>query len=75
MMDVEELLRERRADIIRVARAHGARRVRLFDSVARGEAGSGSDVDLPARIVHGSAWYLERNLVALGFPTQMSSPG
>jgi predicted nucleotidyltransferase len=40
------LLRARKADIVRVAAAHGASNVRVFGSVARGTAGPVSDVDL-----------------------------
>ena len=36
----------KREEILRAAAAHGARNVRVFGSVARGEAGAGSDVDL-----------------------------
>ena len=36
----------KRVDILRVAAAHGARNVRVFGSVARGESGSESDIDL-----------------------------
>ena len=39
-------LYSRRADILRVAAAHGASNVRIFGSVARGTAGAASDVDL-----------------------------
>jgi predicted nucleotidyltransferase len=45
-MGIDELLGEMREDIIRIARSHGARRVRVFGSVARGEAGPDSDVDV-----------------------------
>ncbi len=38
-------LRARREDILQIASAHGARNVRIFGSVARGEAGPESDVD------------------------------
>jgi predicted nucleotidyltransferase/DNA-binding XRE family transcriptional regulator len=38
-------LRARREEILRIAAAHGARNVRVFGSVARGEAGPDSDVD------------------------------
>ncbi|MGH3936595.1 MAG: nucleotidyltransferase family protein [Pseudonocardiaceae bacterium] len=38
-------LRMRREAILQLARRHGAREVRVFGSVARGDAGEGSDVD------------------------------
>jgi len=41
-----EQLRQRREEILQVAAAHGARHVRIFGSVARGQAHSSSDVDL-----------------------------
>ncbi len=44
-MEVYELLRSRRNDILYVATHHGARNVRVFGSVARGEADAQSDVD------------------------------
>ncbi|MGH2458963.1 MAG: nucleotidyltransferase family protein [Chloroflexota bacterium] len=40
-----EDLRARREDILRIAAARGAYNVRVFGSVARGEAGPESDVD------------------------------
>lgn len=43
-MGIEEL-RNRRDEILQVAARHGARRVRVFGSVARGEADEKSDVD------------------------------
>jgi uncharacterized protein len=43
-MSIEEL-RNRRDEILRVAAQHGARHVRVFGSVARGEADERSDVD------------------------------
>ena len=39
-------LRDRRELTLRLARRHGARNVRVFGSVARGEAGTDSDIDL-----------------------------
>ena len=36
----------RRPEILRVARKRGAHRIAVFGSVARGEAGPGSDLDL-----------------------------
>jgi len=45
-MGVEELLRQKREEILRVAARRGARNVRVFGSVARGEASPESDIDL-----------------------------
>jgi predicted nucleotidyltransferase len=36
---------EKKAEILKIAAKHGARNVRIFGSVARGEARSDSDVD------------------------------
>ena len=45
-MDISELLQEKRDDILQAAAERGAYDVRVFGSVARGEAGSESDLDL-----------------------------
>ena len=45
-MSLDELLRSKREEILRLASRHGARNVRVFGSVARGEADELSDVDL-----------------------------
>ena len=44
-MRVEDLLKDRREEILRIAAKHGARNVRVFGSLARGEADEQSDVD------------------------------
>ena len=44
-MNVDELLREKREEILRIAAQRGAYNVRVFGSAARGEAGPDSDVD------------------------------
>jgi uncharacterized protein len=44
-MTAREALAERRDEIIRLAESHGARNVRVFGSVARGEETDASDVD------------------------------
>ncbi len=44
-MGVEELLRIKRVEILRLARKYGAQNVRVFGSVARGEADEQSDID------------------------------
>lgn len=45
-MQLDQLLREKREEILRIAAAHGARNVRVFGSAARRDAGGGSDIDL-----------------------------
>jgi predicted nucleotidyltransferase len=45
-MKIEQMLREKRDEIQRVAAKHGARNVRVFGSVARGESQAYSDIDL-----------------------------
>ena len=45
-MDVGKLLQEKRYDILQAAAKRGAYNVRVSGSVARGEAGSESDLDL-----------------------------
>jgi predicted nucleotidyltransferase len=44
-MSMEQLLRQYRADILRLAAKHGAHDVRVFGSVVRGEDTPDSDVD------------------------------
>ncbi len=44
-VDMRELLESKRDEILRIAQSHGARNVRVFGSVARGEAAETSDVD------------------------------
>jgi len=60
MAEVMTVLRNHREDILRVARAYGARRVRVFGSAARGDAVPGSDLDLLVDLEPG------RNLLDLG---------
>src|ERR1700690_411628 len=45
-LTIAEHIRERHAEILRIAARHAATRVRLIGSVARGEARPDSDVDL-----------------------------
>lgn len=44
-MGIDELLKDKREAIIEIAARHGAFNVRVFGSVARGEATEESDVD------------------------------
>ena len=45
-MNLDDVRMRWRADILRLADRHGARNVRVFGSVARGEADERSDIDL-----------------------------
>ena len=45
-MSLNELLWEKREDILRIAIKRGASNVRIFGSIARGEADAESDIDL-----------------------------
>jgi len=44
-VSVEELLRDKREEILRLVTQRGAYNVRVFGSAVRGEAGPDSDVD------------------------------
>ena len=46
MSNVVELVQSRREEILVLARRHGVTQVRVFGSMARGDAGPDSDVDL-----------------------------
>ncbi|MBW4523161.1 MAG: nucleotidyltransferase family protein [Scytolyngbya sp. HA4215-MV1] len=49
-MGIEELLQDKREEILAIAAKHGAYNVRVFGSVARGEAREDSDVDFLVEI-------------------------
>ena len=44
-MTLQDLLREKREEILRIAEKHGAHNLRIFGSAARGETDEDSDVD------------------------------
>ncbi len=44
-MTTEQLVKSKREEILRVSARHGAHNVRIFGSVARGEADEASDID------------------------------
>ena len=64
-MDITKLLVDKREDILRIAKKHGASNLRIFGSVARGENDSKSDLDLLVDLEQGrslldhAALYLE----------------
>jgi predicted nucleotidyltransferase len=45
-MKIEDLLKAKRQEILAIAARHGAHNLRVFGSVARGEAGPESDLDI-----------------------------
>jgi predicted nucleotidyltransferase len=53
-MLIEDLRNKKREEILKIAAKHGARNVRVFGSVARGEADSKSDVDILVEFIPGS---------------------
>jgi predicted nucleotidyltransferase len=44
-VDIDALVKDLRAEIVRIAKENGATRVRIFGSFARGTAGPESDLD------------------------------
>ena len=57
-MEISHLMQEKRREILNIASQHGACNIRVFGSVARGEAGLDSDVDFLVDVlpVH-SPWF------------------
>jgi predicted nucleotidyltransferase len=53
-MRIDDLVKEMREEILKIAANHGARKVLIFGSVARGEADSESDLDLLVEFLPGS---------------------
>lgn len=71
-------LRERRADIIALAEKHGVYNVHVFGSMARGEAGADSDIDLLVSLPPGYTLLKLSGLVRslrelLGYPVEVAS--
>ncbi len=57
-MDLQDILRAKRDEILQIAERHGARNVRVFGSAALGEAHDGSDIDfLVATSEKTSPWF------------------
>ena len=56
-MKLEDLLKARRKEILRLAAKHGAYNVRVFGSAARGEAGPKSDVDFLVELEPGRSLF------------------
>jgi predicted nucleotidyltransferase/DNA-binding XRE family transcriptional regulator len=72
-------LRSNRRRLLESARAHGVHRVRVFGSVARGEASPASDVDLlvelgPDRTLVDLAGFRSQANEILGIPVDVTTP-
>ncbi|MEP6780513.1 MAG: nucleotidyltransferase family protein, partial [Gemmatimonadaceae bacterium] len=52
-MTASDALKRHRGDVLRLAAQYGATDVRVFGSVARGDAGESSDIDLLVRMTPG----------------------
>jgi len=57
-MGIDELLKTKRDEILKIATRHGVHQIYVFGSVARGDAGPDSDIDFLVDVgpVH-SAWF------------------
>jgi predicted nucleotidyltransferase len=51
-MRAEQLLKKKRNAVMALAAKHGAKNLRIFGSVARGESGPESDIDLLVKMEH-----------------------
>jgi uncharacterized protein len=72
-------LRRNRRSLLDSAGAHGVRKVRVFGSVARGEAGSTSDIDLlvelaPGRTLLDLAGFRNQATEILGISVDVATP-
>ena len=54
-MRLDELLKEKRDEVLRFAAKYGARNIRVFGSVARGEADEKSDIDFLVEMEPGTS--------------------
>jgi uncharacterized protein len=64
MISYNELLQSKRQDILRIAAKYGAYNVRIFGSVARGEADEQSDIDLLVNMEPGRSLFDPGGLLA-----------
>jgi len=80
MVSLEALRTERRAEILRLAGVYGAHNLRVFGSVARGEAHEDSDLDLlvawePGRSLMDHAGLVQDLQALLGMKVHIGTEG
>jgi predicted nucleotidyltransferase len=63
-MKLDESIQARRETILQIARRHGVGQVRVFGSVARGEATENSDLDLLIDVIGPTTPWFPGGLVA-----------
>jgi uncharacterized protein len=63
-MEIEQLLKEKREEILQIAQRHGAKNIRLFGSVVRGEAGESSDIDILVEVGENPSPWFPGGLIA-----------
>jgi predicted nucleotidyltransferase len=73
MVSLDDLRHEKRAAILGAARRHGARSIRVYGSVARGQATDASDLDLLGVTVdvgseRGLHWFIKDEVLREAVP-------
>jgi predicted nucleotidyltransferase len=56
-MPINKILQEKRQEILKIAARHGAYNVRIFGSIARGEADKNSDLDVLVELEPGRSLF------------------
>ena len=79
-MGIDDVLKPKRQEILRIARKHGVARVRVFGSFARGEANESRDLDLLIEVEGSTPPWFPGGLVAdlealLGRRVDVTEPG
>ena|SRR5690349_23936704 len=64
MMITRQIIHQKRGQILEIAARHGASNVRVFGSVARGDATAASDVDLIVQFERGRSLFDHGGLIA-----------
>jgi hypothetical protein len=64
IMEIERLICENREEILRIAGRHGAKNLRLFGSMARGDASESSDVDILVEVGETTSPWFPGGLIA-----------